>query len=998
MSDASLERMPAGGVGDLARLWDTVRAILRKELALFFGSPIAYLFLLAYLGVTLFIFFWGEAFFARNIADVRPMFEWLPILLVFLAAALTMRMWSDERRVGTLEFVVTVPTSAWQFALGKFLACWALLAVALALTLPLAVTVAVIGDLDWGPVFAGYVAALLLGAAYLSIGLFVSAKTDNQIVALILATFSCGAFYLIGSPFISELFDNEVGDVLRALGTGSRFESITRGVLDLRDLYYYVSIIGVFLALNVYAIESHGWADDGPEARHRNAHRTTALIALNFVVANFWLLGLSGNAALRWDVTEGRQFSISDATRSYLAQLQEPMLVRGYFSAKTHPLLAPLVPEMRDLLTEYEVAADGRLRLELVDPAASPEMEDEANSKYGIRPVPFQVADRYQSSLVSSYFDVLIQYGDEYEVLDFRDLIEVKVSGESDLDVRLRNPEYDITRAIKKVLYGFRGGGDIFDAISDPVEFTGYISADERLPAVLVDLKAELGVVLDEMIAESGGKLTSSIRDPDAGDGALATEIAERYGFTPMAASLFDRETFFYYLTLSDGETVVQIPIPESLDAEGLKRGLGEGLKRFAEGLLKRVAIHLPPAPNPYMQQQMPMPQGDQFESLRSFLTVDFDVAAADLGSGELGAGSGVLLVVDPGALGAKEVFAIDQFLMRGGTVVVAAGAFEVRLSPQSLMAMSKNTGLDDWLAHHGVSIDKSFVMDAANSAFPVPVWREVGGFSFQQRVMLDYPYFVDVRDEGLNQDFMPVSELPQVTFAWGSPVDINAEVNAERAVTALLRSSPAAWRSTSTDVMPNLGEDGDVPFAPSGEVGVVTLAGMIEGRFDSFFDESPLLVEEEAEEAPVEDDAPGTGDVGLDPETDEAEAEEDGIGAVTSVIERSPESARLIVIGSSSFLADQTLGMIGSADGTRYANSVQLIANLVDWAVEDQALLTIRGRGHFNRTLPPMDENAQRVWEYINYAIAVIAVFGVFVLQVAWRSRRRRRQAAWLQ
>ena len=963
---------------------DTVGAIVRKELALFFGSPIGYLFLLAYLGVTLFVFFWGEAFFARNIADVRPMFEWLPILLVFLAAALTMRMWSDERRVGTLEFVVTVPASAWQFAAGKFLACWALLAVALALTLPLAITVALIGNLDWGPVFAGYVAALLLGAAYLSIGLFVSAKTDNQIVALILATFSCGAFYLTGSPFIAELVDNEVGDVLRALGAGSRFESITRGVLDLRDLYYYVSIVGVFLALNVYAIESHGWADDGSEGRHRGAQRLTALVALNFVLANFWLAGIG---VLRWDVTEGRQFSISEATRSYLSQLREPLLVRGYFSAKTHPLLAPLVPDMRDLLTEYELAADGRLRLELVDPATAPELEDEANSKYGIRPVPFQVADRYQSSLVSSYFDVLVQYGDEYEVLDFRDLIEVKVTGESDLDVRLRNPEYDITRAIKKVLYDFRGGGDIFDAIAESVAFTGYISADERLPAALVDLKRELDVVLDELIAESGGKLTSAIGDPDAGDGALATEIAERYGFAPMAASLFDRDTFYYYLTLSDGETVVQIPIPESLDAEGLKRGLTEGLKRFAEGLLKQVALHLPPEPNPYMQQQMPVLPGDQFESLRGFLSVDFDVTTASLDSGELGTGASVLLVVDPGALGAKEVFAIDQFLMRGGTVVVAAGAYEVRLSGQSLMAMSKNTGLDDWLAHHGVAVDKSFVMDAANSAFPVPVRRQVGGFSFQQLAMMDYPYFVDLREAGLNQEFMPTAQLPQLTFAWGSPVDIDGQANAGRAVTTLLKSSPAAWRSTSTDVMPNVGENAQTPFAPSGDIGVVTLAGMIEGRFDSFFEDSPLLAEEPEEDPADDDQAAG----------DEDGAAVDDIGAVTSVIGRSPESARLIVIGSSSFIADQTLGMIGAADGTRYANSVQFVANLVDWAVEDQALLTIRGRGHFNRTLPPMDENAQRVWEYANYAVAIFAVLGAFLLHFAWRARRRRRQAAWL-
>ena len=119
--------------------WASVQRIARKELTLFFSSPIGYLFLGSYLAVTLFAFYWGEAFFARNIADVRPMFEWLPVLLVFLCAALTMRMWSEERRSGTLEFVATVPVSTWSFVAGKYLACLVLLAIALALTLPLLV-------------------------------------------------------------------------------------------------------------------------------------------------------------------------------------------------------------------------------------------------------------------------------------------------------------------------------------------------------------------------------------------------------------------------------------------------------------------------------------------------------------------------------------------------------------------------------------------------------------------------------------------------------------------------------------------------------------------------------------------------------------------------------------------------------------------------------------------------------------------------------------------
>ncbi len=151
---------------------EVIRRIARKEMRLFFASAIGYLFLASFLAVTLFVFFWGEAWFARNVADVRPMFEWMPVLLIFLSAALTMRMWSEERRAGTLEFVSTLPVSTWEFVLGKFLACWTLLAIALLLTVPLPASVAFIANLDWGPVIAGYLAALLLGGAYLAIGLF----------------------------------------------------------------------------------------------------------------------------------------------------------------------------------------------------------------------------------------------------------------------------------------------------------------------------------------------------------------------------------------------------------------------------------------------------------------------------------------------------------------------------------------------------------------------------------------------------------------------------------------------------------------------------------------------------------------------------------------------------------------------------------------------------------------------------------------------------------
>jgi len=119
-----------------------MRKIAAKELTLFFASPTGYLFLAAFLAVTLFVFFWVEAFFARNVADVRPMFEWMPVMLIFLASALTMRLWSEERRTGTMEFVFTSPARTWEFVLGKFAACLCLLGIALLLTLPLPISIA----------------------------------------------------------------------------------------------------------------------------------------------------------------------------------------------------------------------------------------------------------------------------------------------------------------------------------------------------------------------------------------------------------------------------------------------------------------------------------------------------------------------------------------------------------------------------------------------------------------------------------------------------------------------------------------------------------------------------------------------------------------------------------------------------------------------------------------------------------------------------------------
>ena len=217
----------------------TILAITRKELNIYFGSPMALIFIGAFLAASLFTFFWVDAFFARGIADLRPLFRWMPALLIFLVATLTMRQWSEEQRSGTLELLLTLPAQISRLVLGKFLAVLALVALALALTLPLAISVSLLGNLDWGPVIGGYLAALLLASAYAAIGLFSSSRTDNQVVALIVTVLIGGGLYVVGTGGVTDFVGGGLAEILRGIGTGSRFESIERGVIDLRDLIYY---------------------------------------------------------------------------------------------------------------------------------------------------------------------------------------------------------------------------------------------------------------------------------------------------------------------------------------------------------------------------------------------------------------------------------------------------------------------------------------------------------------------------------------------------------------------------------------------------------------------------------------------------------------------------------------------------------------------------------------------------------------------------------------
>ena len=231
--------------------WHAITTIAKRELASYFASPVAYVFLVIFLLLTGFLTFTAGAFFERGEASLGAFFAWHPWVYLVLVPAVGMRLWAEERRAGTLELLLTLPVTAWQAILGKFLACWLFLAIALALTFPVVVTVNVLGAPDNGAILAGYLGSLLLAGAYLAITCLTSALTRNQVIAFILAVVACLFLILAGFSPVTDLLvrwaSPAVVDTVAAFSVVTHFDGFQKGVVDSKDLLFFLSVIGYSL-------------------------------------------------------------------------------------------------------------------------------------------------------------------------------------------------------------------------------------------------------------------------------------------------------------------------------------------------------------------------------------------------------------------------------------------------------------------------------------------------------------------------------------------------------------------------------------------------------------------------------------------------------------------------------------------------------------------------------------------------------------------------------
>jgi ABC-2 type transport system permease protein len=284
--------------------------------------------------------------------------------------------------------------------------------------------------------------------------------------------------------------------------------------------------------------------------------------------------------------------------------------------------------------------------------------------------------------------------------------------------------------------------------------------------------------------------------------------------------------------------------------------------------------------------------------------------------------------------------------------------------------------GVVDLLAHYGTEVGEAFAMDPQNEPFPIQVQRQVGGMSVVELQQIDYPFFVDVRQDGMAQDSAIVANLPGVTTHWVSPILMDEDANQERDWVVLLQSTEGSWLRSDLDVNPNMDAYPQYGFPVEGEQASRPLAVSVRGSFESYFQDRPSPFEE-GQELP---EAQGPTAPGEEPPAQGGEP-------VMGTIDASPDFARLVVVGSSEFLNDTVLEISQSLSRERYLYNLQFLLNAVDWAVEDEDLLSIRSRGTYARLLPDLTQEEQTFWEGLNYAVALL---GLIALGVVWNMRRR--------
>lgn len=387
-----------------------IATIARRELKALFDQPTGYILVVIFLVINNFLYF-RQAFLFHN-ASLRPMLELLPWLFLFFIPAVTMRSLAEDQRSGIIEIVLAQPVTELDYLLGKYLGQVLFVWSALVLTLAIPMTLSLGADLQLGVVFAQYLGSALLAAGLVAVGVWTSSLTRNQITAFILGVAVMFVFVLVGLDPLLLGLPPVLAAAAARLGVLSHFRDITRGVIDLRDVVYFATLISGFLSLAYYALMRRRLSPSGPT--HRRLRLGTAVIVSGLVIVNLFGRHIGG----RLDLTPGRAYTLSPATRELVRGLDDLVTIKLFVSKELPNEVALLRRDLDDLLRDYQSAGGGKVRLVVEDPSEDADAESEVRA-LGIPPIQFNVVGESQFSVRDGYMGLAVQYADQTEIIPF---------------------------------------------------------------------------------------------------------------------------------------------------------------------------------------------------------------------------------------------------------------------------------------------------------------------------------------------------------------------------------------------------------------------------------------------------------------------------------------------------------------------------------------------------------------------------------------------------
>lgn len=422
-----------------------VLTVVFKELRGYFDHATAYILLVVFLGINGFFFF--QSAYELGEASLRPMLGLLPWLLLFFVPAVCMRTLAEERHEGTLELVLAQPIGVVEFLLGKFLGVLAFLLIAMLATLVIPLGLAFGADLQWGVIFAQYVGAGLLIASMIAIGLWASSMTQNQVTAFILGVTIAFGLYMIGLEVVYLALPGPLSVIASRLGILGHFENVARGVIDLRDVLYFGAVTGAFLALTYHSLMRERLSRTG-EAYRRLRYGVLGLVGLSIVAA---LAGAQLRGRL--DLTPGKLYTLSPATRDLLRGLEDVVTIRFFRSDELPPAYAPLRRDIEDVLRDFDAAGGTNLNLIQLAPDEEEEALEQAEN-LGIPPARFTIIGDAERSTREGYLGIAVQYAGESDAIPL-------VQATSDLEYRLASMIRSMTRERRPTVAIYQGHGEL---------------------------------------------------------------------------------------------------------------------------------------------------------------------------------------------------------------------------------------------------------------------------------------------------------------------------------------------------------------------------------------------------------------------------------------------------------------------------------------------------------------------------------------------------------